>query len=311
MIILDSSLNDKMSEYYFKYYTEFSKLSKDNQYSEYTKLLVSKKYQDPLYVDKITYLYNLINNITGGNMTFEEGEPDEKYIKTIIGNNYVKTDNIDKYHIDGYIFNKYIASGEYGQVMLYTKQGSNKKYAVKIQSKHSNITYSNFVKNVNNEYNILATVAKLKLGPKVYDFFIKKNNKLSIHAYIIMDYIEADTLNKYLHKNKLTSSDMKLLQNTLKTLHKNKIYHGDLHTDNIFVNLDNKLYPKFILIDFGFGNNIDILNNRYKSRNYNRIYANIASVIHRTDGDPNNLTSIIGILAIHKMLTKKNVNVIF
>jgi serine/threonine protein kinase len=99
----------------------------------------------------------------------------------------------------------------------------------------------------------LLLISELNIGPKIYGagIFEYEGNDFGI---IVMEHFEV-TLNVYL--NQLSSSNItdKKIYDRLKRdisdiidiLHKHKICHNDLHTDNIMLNYNKQLR----LIDFG------------------------------------------------------------
>ena len=62
-----------------------------------------------------------------------------------------------------------------------------------------------------------------------------------------MDYIDGEMLEKWLEKNTLTQKDKNKLIGLLEKLHKKKILHQDLHSNNIMVSENRRFY----LIDYG------------------------------------------------------------
>ena len=82
---------------------------------------------------------------------------------------------------------------------------------------------------------------------KIFDSFSENNT-----AYIIMEYLDGETLSKFLEREKTVSPDkaIELLMpiiNSLKIVHEQGIIHRDIAPDNIFLTNDGKVK----LIDFG------------------------------------------------------------
>ncbi|MBR1506427.1 MAG: PASTA domain-containing protein [Eubacterium sp.] len=81
----------------------------------------------------------------------------------------------------------------------------------------------------------------------IFDSFIENNT-----AYIVMEYLEGETLSEKLRKEKTISCDEALnymipVLESLEVLHKDDMIHRDIAPDNIFITNDNKVK----LIDFG------------------------------------------------------------
>jgi serine/threonine protein kinase len=81
----------------------------------------------------------------------------------------------------------------------------------------------------------------------VRDYFTENNT-----AYIVMDYLDGVTLDKWLEKNKgisveKTLSLMKPVMATLSRIHKKGLIHRDVSPDNIMMLKDNQIK----LLDFG------------------------------------------------------------
>ncbi len=82
---------------------------------------------------------------------------------------------------------------------------------------------------------------------KVYDTFEENNT-----AYIIMEYLEGETLSEYLEREKTVPLDQAInlilpIAESLKSVHEAGIIHRDIAPDNIFLTKDGKVK----LIDFG------------------------------------------------------------
>ena len=58
-------------------------------------------------------------------------------------------------------------------------------------------------------------------------------------------------MNCSLCQKKLTPENISQLKQLVKTLHEHKIYHRDLHLENIMVECDKNGTPTFLLSDFG------------------------------------------------------------
>ncbi len=84
-------------------------------------------------------------------------------------------------------------------------------------------------------------------------------------AYLVMDYIDGETLSQYMKRNqgpmsvRMTLRLMKPVMESLAVMHKAGIVHRDISPDNIMIN---KSLDKVFLIDFGTARSTDIESNR-------------------------------------------------
>lgn len=149
-----------------------------------------------------------------------------------------------------------LGEGAYGKV--YKIKLNDKIYALKEQNILNYYPASVFI----HEINLLKKVNKIKpkIAPKYYKSWIYDNN-----GYILMEYFNCGTLWEYKKKHKLSSGDKNNIKKLIKILHKNKIYHGDLHENNILVECKNKKAVRFYLNDFGISNqNKNLIKNNYQ-----------------------------------------------
>ena len=127
--------------------------------------------------------------------------------------------------------------------------------ALKIQEINNTNTAKNSFKEVcdslrqiKNEVENLRYAGSIGISPKLYDDFICIDHLQSkIYSYILMDYIEGDMLGTWLENNSLTAKDKENLKSMLDKLHKKKILHQDLHSNNIMVSKKGRFY----IIDYG------------------------------------------------------------
>ena len=127
--------------------------------------------------------------------------------------------------------------------------------ALKIQEINNTNTSKNTFKEVcerlrqiKNEVKNLRHAGNMGISPKVYDDFICIDHlQAKIYSYILMDYIDGEMLGTWLEKNSLTVKDKENLKGMLEKLHKKKILHQDLHSNNIMVSKNKKFY----IIDYG------------------------------------------------------------
>ncbi len=85
--------------------------------------------------------------------------------------------------------------------------------------------------------------------PNVFEYFEENNS-----AYIVMEFLEGESLSSYLRTNEQIDVDFALsiavsVGDALKVLHKDGIIHRDVAPDNIYISTDNKI--KIMLLDFG------------------------------------------------------------
>lgn len=130
-------------------------------------------------------------------------------------------------------------SGAYGSVQQINENQVNKVF-------HSNDIFSvkDLNKDIKREFNILKDLQSTGVVPKVGD---------SSKYGFTMESIKGDTLFDFFNKNLAGASPLQVealgssVGSSLKKVHNKGYVHGDLHTNNIFV--DNKGKIKFI--DFG------------------------------------------------------------
>ena len=133
-----------------------------------------------------------------------------------------------------------LGSGSYGKV--YQVEIDDKIYALK----ETNFIREYLVNAYLNEINNLKIINKIKpkIAPTYYKSWIN-NNK----GYILLEYINCGTLKDYIEKNKLSKKDYNELRKLINILHKNNLFHRDLHGGNILVECNKKI--RFYLNDFG------------------------------------------------------------
>ena len=165
--------------------------------------------------------------------------------------------------IDDVTLIKLLGAGQFGEVYLSTKRGrkeyfATKKISRKIADSHEMKKY------FDNEISLLQTfrhpnIIRLEELKKTKDFY-----------YIVMEYANGGDLSGCLKKYKQTHSGrafpedivqylMRQIVDALKCIHKMKVIHRDLKTDNIMVHFDNEMdknnlnmfKAKVKIIDFG------------------------------------------------------------
>lgn len=164
------------------------------------------------------------------------------YVGTVLGEGgfgitYVGMDTllqrkiaIKEYFLNGYANRTTVTSNE-----IITKPGE----------KHD--TYLKYMEGFLNEGRTLARFADEKNIVSIYDYF-KANNT----AYIVMEFLEGETLSNYCKKNGFLKFEEMLpvfvpIMNVLGNIHKENVIHRDISPDNIIINTSG--VPK--LLDFG------------------------------------------------------------
>lgn len=283
-----------------KKYKKYINKKEDEKNDMYNNIIKSKEFKNNDYEKKFTNLYNYINldknnafNILKKNKTdllciYKCAKDDKDYLKLL---NFTRL--------------KKLGNGFFGNV--YSGIKNKKKYALKVQEFDSkdnrswyNKTIDQFIKNRLNEYKIGKKLGDHGISPKVYNkYFIYDTMNDKIINIIEMEYVKGQTLSSYENKKKLTDKEKELINKKIKKLHKLKIYHQDLHKENILVIKKNKKID-FYLIDFGLSHyEKDILKNM-KNRNdpwhwntkNNKKY-NIMKLLITNDILTNNLINII------------------
>lgn len=140
-----------------------------------------------------------------------------------------------------YTLMKTLGVGTYGEVKLASSvSDSSKLFAIKIVKGQTSIHM------LKNEGEILKKLDN-EWFPKFIDF---KIDEFSNKAYLIIEYFEGKTLDKFLEESSFEEIEalnhLKLLSNAIKYLHSNKIAHRDLKPQNIIVTRDCKVK----IIDF-------------------------------------------------------------
>lgn len=151
---------------------------------------------------------------------------------------------------------KKLGQGEYGRV--YKVEIKNKIYALKELDISDKDTAHSFL----NEIKKYKKVNKIKpqISPKYYDSWINEEN-----GYILIEYMNYGTLGEYINiKGSLNKKEYSKIEILIKTLHKHKLYHNDLHLNNILLSMKNNNI-NFFISDFGLAlSNKNIINQNIK-----------------------------------------------
>jgi serine/threonine protein kinase len=152
-----------------------------------------------------------------------------------------------KKEINGYLLQRKIGSGNFGEVFLAVK--GNRNYAIKMYNhiKISGHQEGEYVKKlIQEEIRLLKSKFDHPNIIKVYEEFESAN-----HIYLVMDYFEEGDLMKKISKNKLFSEAdaVKALSDITEAMNhafEKKVLHRDIKPDNILVTGNN-----YVLADFG------------------------------------------------------------
>jgi serine/threonine protein kinase len=163
-----------------------------------------------------------------------------------------------------YIIGRVLGKGGFGITYIGFNRVSKQKVAIKEYLPSSLASRTNDSKNVvlqvdeyekvyKNNLNKFYDEAKILASfsvegiVKVLDFFYENNT-----AYMVMSYLEGETLKEYIDKRKYLNFDeiIKLLTpviNSLAIIHRQRLLHRDISPDNIIIQKNNSA----VLIDFG------------------------------------------------------------
>ena len=198
---------------------KFSKLSKEQLIQKHVELFqfCNKKHEENRFLKQIIKNKLLVDNQI----------KEQKFIKYFSSNSRNKDACFKIFKKE-----KLLGKGGYGQTYLASK--GNFKYAVKVQE-ITNIEISDLKK----EIKLTKKMGKLGVGPKLYDYYIcKEDNKNKL--FMVMEYMSGGDLYTWFSDgNKLTAKLKKDAKKKLKIMHDNGIIHNDLHEGNIFIQIGN------------------------------------------------------------------------
>ena len=158
---------------------------------------------------------------------------------------------------DGYEYVKASESGSFGEGHVIKKKG--KQYFIKkiaILRKYSiggETTYTeDHLKDIKNEIKILKKAGRLGVSPKLHDYYLCEDGG-GPAVYLIMDYIEGETLWQFLHYNPLTTTLKRKVAKAIKTLEDEiGLWHYNFGLSNIMI-AKGRVY----IIDFGLARILD------------------------------------------------------
>lgn len=104
----------------------------------------------------------------------------------------------------------------------------------------------------NHEVNMLKTISKLELAPKLLTYWIDQISPIH-YGFIVMERMES-TVKDILLQRDLSSIELKYIHSKIRELHDTGITHGDLKPSNIGIYLDSSGFIKQIrMIDWAKG----------------------------------------------------------
>lgn len=138
-----------------------------------------------------------------------------------------------------------VAIKEYFPKNLVLRQSGETQ--ITMQTYSENALFQKGLQRFINEAKILARFQEHTAVVNVFDYFEENHT-----AYIVMEYLEGQTLKEHIRKNGVLSIDfgakmMRILAETLAVVHSQGLIHRDVSPDNIFI-CDN---DRIRLIDFG------------------------------------------------------------
>lgn len=159
---------------------------------------------------------------------------------------YKKGDRLDEY-----VILKVLADNELTDVYLTKTADSKKKYVIKFlnpQKFRHQKRYRKYSGYIRNEFDFLKTFNSNYINKGV------KFKSDPDRTYMVLQYINGQSLYRYVKKNRLTTTDKKKLVTKIlrgfSLIHKNAIYHGDIHLSNVLITPKGQIK----IIDFGYSN---------------------------------------------------------
>ena len=206
--------------------------------------------------------------------------------------------------IDRYKIIEEIGSGAYGTV--FNVKYKNKNYAIKQLYFENTIQAWDARENITNEIKLLRKASKIK--PKITAKFHEAFISSDLHnLFIVMDYVNCGTLEEWTRTNKLTPDNIAQLEKLVRILHEHKIFHADLHLENILVECYKNGSPTFLISDFGLSKTI----RKLKESNYDWIRNlgnNNNAITHRIqDYSPE---SMIKILIVYDIISHNQIKLV-
>ena len=224
---------------------EYLKDLNESQMDEMKELINSQAIDE----DKIKFLNNLLNIFT----KVDIGTVSSNIPRTIPVFNLKE----EKDCFEGYKTIQTLGAGQYGTTYLVENEAG-RQFALKQQtilSEEWSPPIEDQIQMVKNEILISEEMGKKNIGPKIYDSYTcEEDGNLKIN--IVMEYMNAGTLKEWYGKNSFTEYHKRKVEEKINAAHDEGILHGDLHLENIFVNVDKNGEPEFFLGDFGMGHTL-------------------------------------------------------
>ena len=166
--------------------------------------------------------------------------------------------------------NRGLGEGAFGHVFEACLEGAGCSYAVKIQ----NVTGRRDFTQINNMISISQMMGEMGIGPKIYETFLCDDPELffredlqglslemelipgyiyypevlaGTYLFIIMEKLQGMTLEKYLQAGYRLQDVFDPIVDTIEEMHVNGVIHGDLKSDNIYIQNDGAIR----ILDFG------------------------------------------------------------
>ena len=218
----------------------------ESQMDETKELIDSQEIDE----DKIKFLKNLFNIFT----KVDIGTVSSNVPRKIPVFNLKEEKNC----FEGYKTIKTLGSGQYGTTYLVENKAG-RQFALKQQtilSEEWSPPIEDQIQMVKNEILITEEMGKKNIGPKIYDSYTCEEDG-SLKINIVMEYMNAGTLKEWYGKNSFTEYHKEQVEEKINAAHDEDIFHGDLHLENIFVNIGEDGEPEFYLGDFGLGNTLE------------------------------------------------------
>lgn len=261
----------KLAELYKKELKKIHKMSSEKIEEKYFDIINSNEFNEENFKTIFNILNKIIvtlkldqtNNTKNINTQIQYILRKNKIKLEIFNDNKIKKGKRDtnNEHLKYLKYNKFklirfISAGAFGKV--YLVKYNNKQYAVKEQYSMNHFKSDlslKFIKDRLNEFRIAKRLAQNNIGPKMYkNIFIFDEQKESYINLILMEYIDGPTLGDYKKNHRLTIKQIDDLDKIIDKVHSLKIFHHDLHINNILVKKLKKGI-KFYIIDTGLAVN--------------------------------------------------------
>lgn len=210
-------------------------------------------------------------------------------------------------------FNQYkklreLGRGEEGIAYLASKK--EEKYVVKV----IDIEGINFLQKSKDEIKISKKMGDLGIGPYIYDaYFCKIKGELK--AFIVQEFMKGGDYETWTENGNVATPKMKKqLKEKLKLMHENGIYHNDLHTMNVFVQIKNNK-PELFFGDFGRATTLDSLikkSNTDDLESFKNAIENKSVVVDMyitEDDKKHGIRNLLDKLVFHDMMINDRLNI--